>query len=74
MRGDLHGLRGLPGCTAVDKFGLVEALMVSAGAFLVLAPPFYGGLDSGFGEPLAVPYRHVLRQPVRMMNEVAVPL
>src|SRR5664279_2570409 len=75
QRGKLDCLLGLPRRAAMNQLGLVEPIDgLGQGVVVAVALAAHRRLDASFGQALAVADRHVLRTPVRMMNQAAVPL
>src|SRR5664279_2832391 len=75
QRRKLDCLFGLPRRAAMNQLGLVEPIdSFCQGVVVAVALGAHRRLDASFGQALAVANRHVLRSPVRMMNQAAVPL
>ena len=65
-RGEFQRFPGLPGCSAMDQFRLVNSVNRFGRCVVVAADR---RLDAGLGKPFAVPDGHVLRSPVRVMDQ-----
>ncbi|EAA20200.1 hypothetical protein, partial [Plasmodium yoelii yoelii] len=68
--GEFDGLPALPGCSAVDRLGLVQAVDgFGQGVVIAVATASDGGLDPGLGQALGIADGDVLRASVAVVNQ-----
>ena len=71
QRRQFDGLTRFPGSAAVDQFSLVEPVdRLGQGIIVTVAFASHRRLNAGFSQALAVLYRHVLRAPVAMVDQL----